>query len=623
MKRVSPIALAMAIAMSGCSPAPTTPVSEPTTSNADKVSPSEQLDNVVTQNTQVFMAQQPALSTMLAIAPEQVGGEYNQRFPNYSSAGMAELQSAMRNASQSLASVSSNDLAPSEQLHQAVVGNIFDYYAGFADFSGGYIDTWGGHLPYVINQISGPLVDIPKLMQVQQSVTNEAEAKAYLERLAHFDSFVDEVLGKFEDDKKNGIRLPANLHPKTLAYFDSFLSSAPSAHALVTTFEDKLATTDLSQDTQAELVNNAIETVTLVVYPAYEKARGAILASQQDAPTGDGIWVQPGGDAFYRHAIRYLGDSPMTADEIHQVGLDEVARIAAEMDKILADNGYRDGSVGERMVALAKRPEMLYEDSDAGRQQLLDDLNVEIDAIMEKAPSYYQTFPQQAVEVRRIPPVSEAGEAGGFYTPPSLDGTRPGIYWINLRDMAAVPKFGLKTLTYHEAVPGHHFQIALNMAQQDIGLLRQNAPYNAYVEGWALYSELVAKQIGMYSTDPFGDLGRLQAELYRAVRLVVDTGLHRKKWTREQAIEYFHTTTGTSMTDVIAEVERYMAWPGQALGYKLGMLQFVELRQQAEAQLGDAFDVKAFHDLILLPGARPMSIVREDVNHWIAKVKAS
>ena len=503
------------------------------------------------------------------------------------------------------------------------MGNIFDYYAGFADFSGGYIDTWGGHLPYVINQISGPLVDIPKLMQVQQSVTNEAEAKAYLERLAHFDSFVDEVLGKFEDDKKNGIRLPANLHPKTLAYFDSFLSSAPSAHALVTTFEDKLATTDLSQDTQAELVNNAIETVTLVVYPAYEKARGAILASQQDAPTGDGIWVQPGGDAFYRHAIRYLGDSPMTADEIHQVGLDEVARIAAEMDKILADNGYRDGSVGERMVALAKRPEMLYEDSDAGRQQLLDDLNVEIDAIMEKAPSYYQTFPQQAVEVRRIPPVSEAGEAGGFYTPPSLDGTRPGIYWINLRDMAAVPKFGLKTLTYHEAVPGHHFQIALNMAQQDIGLLRQNAPYNAYVEGWALYSELVAKQIGMYSTDPFGDLGRLQAELYRAVRLVVDTGLHRKKWTREQAIEYFHTTTGTSMTDVIAEVERYMAWPGQALGYKLGMLQFVELRQQAEAQLGDAFDVKAFHDLILLPGARPMSIVREDVNHWIAKVKAS
>ena len=623
MKRVSPIALAIAIAMSGCSPAPTTPVSEPTTSNADKVSPSEQLDNVVTQNTQVFMAQQPALSTMLAIAPEQVGGEYNQRFPNYSSAGMAELQSAMRNASQTLASVSSNDLAPSEQLHQAVVGNIFDYYAGFADFSGGYIDTWGGHLPYVINQISGPLIDIPKLMQVQQSVTNEAEAKAYLERLAHFDSFVDKVLGKFEDDKKNGIRLPANLHPKTLAYFDSFLSSAPSAHALVTTFEDKLATTDLSQDTQAELVNNAIETVTLVVYPAYEKAKGAILASQQDAPTGDGIWVQPGGDAFYRHAIRYLGDSPMTADEIHQVGLDEVARIAAEMDKILADNGYRDGSVGERMVALAKRPEMLYEDSDAGRQQLLDDLNVEIDAIMEKAPSYYQTFPQQAVEVRRIPPVSEAGEAGGFYTPPSLDGTRPGIYWINLRDMAAVPKFGLKTLTYHEAVPGHHFQIALNMAQQDIGLLRQNAPYNAYVEGWALYSELVAKQIGMYSTDPFGDLGRLQAELYRAVRLVVDTGLHRKKWTREQAIEYFHTTTGTSMTDVIAEVERYMAWPGQALGYKLGMLQFVELRQQAEAQLGDAFDVKAFHDLILLPGARPMSIVREDVNHWIAKVKAS
>lgn len=187
--------------------------------------------------------------------------------------------------------------------------------------------------------------------------------------------------------------------------------------------------------------------------------------------------------------------------------------------------------------------------------------------------------------------------------------------------MSAVPKFSLKTLTYHEAVPGHHFQIALNMAQQDIGLLRQNAPFNAYVEGWALYSELVATEMGMYENDPFGDLGRLQAELYRAVRLVVDTGLHRKKWTREQAIEYFHMTTGTSMTDVVAEVERYMAWPGQALGYKLGMLQFVELRKLATQALGDKFDIKAFHDLVLLPGARPMSVVREDVMAWIATQK--
>lgn len=620
MKNMSYMGIAIALALTGCSPA------QHTSSSTDSAltATSEQnvvLDSVVAEYTEQFMAQQPALSTMLAIAPEAVGGEYNHRFPDYSTKGMIALQKTMQVASQRLANVNQSAFSDAEKLHQAVVGNIFDYYAGFDEFSGGYIDTWGGHLPYVINQISGPLIDIPKLMQVQQAVTNEAEAKAYLSRLQRMDKFVEDVLSKYKDDANNGIRLPANLHPKTLAYFDSFLAAAPSAHALVTTFEDKLAATDLSAERQAELVNQAIELVTTVVYPAYQNARHAIVESQQTAPKGDGIWVQPGGEAFYRHAIRYLGDSSLTADEIHQVGLDEVSRISTEMDRILVANGYTSGTVGERMVKLAKRPEMLYADSDEGRQQLLDDLNVEIDAIMEKAPSYYQTFPEQAVEVRRIPPVSEAGEAGGFYTPPSLDGARPGIYWINLRDMAAVPKFGLKTLTYHEAVPGHHFQIALNMAQQDIGLLRQNAPYNAYVEGWALYSELVAQQIGMYDNDPFGNLGRLQAELYRAVRLVVDTGLHRKQWPREKAIDYFHTTTGTSMTDVVAEVERYMAWPGQALGYKLGMLQFVELRRDAEASLGERFDVKAFHDVILLPGARPMSIVKDDVAQWINEVK--
>jgi len=263
----------------------------------------------------------------------------------------------------------------------------------------------------------------------------------------------------------------------------------------------------------------------------------------------------------------------------------------------------------------------LYEDSDQGRQTLLDDLNVQVQTVMAKAPTFFKTLPSQDVAVKRIPVESQAGEAGGFYTQPSLDGSRGGIYWINLRDMSAVPKFSLKTLTYHEAVPGHHFQIALNMAQQNIGLLRQNAPFNAYVEGWALYAELVAKEMGMYENDPFGDLGRLQAELYRAVRLVVDTGLHRKKWSREQAIDYFHNTTGTSMTDVVAEVERYMAWPGQALGYKLGMLQFVELRDMAKNALGDKFDILAFHDVILLPGARPMSVVKQDVQAWVASQK--
>ncbi|WP_340678726.1 DUF885 domain-containing protein [Paraglaciecola sp.] len=579
------------------------------------------LSALVENSTVTFVEQQPTLSTMLAIDPDKVGGTYNDRLPDYSISSMQNLQSEMKFEVNAMNEVDAILLSKDNQLHKKVVTEILNYYAGAEHFSGGYIDTWGGHLPYIINQISGPLIDVPKVMQEQQAVVSLQDARDYLARLSNFDGFVVNILNKYQDDIRSGIILPKKLHPKTLAFFDSFLAATPAEHGLVTSFKRKLQSSEINQETQQNMLTKAAQLVENVVYPAYQRAKAAVIASEAVAKSDDGIWSQAGGEKFYLHAIQYLGDSSMSADAIHALGLSEVTRITQEMDSILNANGYAQGSVGERMLALAKEPTFLYADSDEGRQALIDDLNLQVKAVMDKAPQYYHTIPTQQVEVKRIPQVSEAGEPGGFYSPPSLDGKRNGIYWINLRDMSAVPKFSLKTLTYHEAVPGHHFQIAINMAQQDIGLLRQNAPFNAYVEGWALYSEQVAKEMGMYENDPFGDLGRLQAELYRAVRLVVDTGLHRKKWSREQAIEYFHNTTGTSMTDVVAEVERYMAWPGQALGYKLGMLQFVELRELAQKQLADKFDLKAFHDVMLLPGARPMSIVREDVMAWIASQK--
>ena len=580
----------------------------------------EHIDKVVQSTTVTFIEQQPTLSTMLAIEPAKVGGNYNDRLPDYSIASMQNLQSEMRFGVKELNKIGDELLTDSNLLQKKVVEEILNYYAGSQDFSAGYIDTWAGHLPYIINQISGPLIDVPKVMQEQQAVVTEQDARDYLARLSNFDGFVVNVLNKFQDDINVGVVLPEKLHPKTLAFFDSFLAAPPGEHGLVTSFKRKLHASNIDQQTQQNMLAQATELVETVVYPAYRRARDAVVAIADQAKNDDGIWSQAGGEKFYLHAIQYLGDSNLSADAIHELGLSEVNRITAEMDVILTTNGYSEGTVGERMLALAAEPQFLYADTDEGREALLADLNLQVKAVMQVAPQYYQTIPSQLVEVKRIPPVSEAGEAGGFYSPPSLDGSRSGIYWINLRDMSAVPKFSLKTLTYHEAVPGHHFQIAINMAQ-DIGLLRQNAPFNAYVEGWALYSELVAKEMGMYSNDPFGDLGRLQAELYRAVRLVVDTGLHRKKWSREQAIDYFHKTTGTAMTDVVAEVERYMAWPGQALGYKLGMLQFVELRDLAKQQLGDKFNIKTFHDVVLLPGARPMSIVRQDVVAWIGSLK--
>jgi len=621
------LTVSFTLALAGCQkpePQNHTPVT-PATPSGQTVATSVPLNESVNKYTVMFLQAQPTLSSMLAVPPNMAGGIYNNRFPDYSGKGMRLFQQSMATGSAEIKALDTADLPEKLKTHQQIVVNILDYYTGFNEFSAGYIDTWGGHLPYVINQISGPLIDTPKLMQVQQSVSNAEEAQHYLTRLETMDKFVDKVLSKYREDMQNGIILPKNLHPKTLAYFDSFLSAPAAEHELVKTFAKKLENvTTLSETEKQTFIKQATQHVETVVYPAYERAKSAVQESQKVARNSDGIWSQPNGEQFYQHAIRFLADSSLTANEIHQIGLNEVARISNQMDTILSNNGFEKGTVGERMVDLAKMPVQLFADSDQGRADLLNYISGEIDTIMSQSHLHYGVLPTQAVEVRRIPPVSEAGEAGGFYSPPSLDGSRPGIYWINLRDMAAVPKFGLKTLTYHEAVPGHHFQIALNMAQQDIGLLRQNAPYNAYVEGWALYSEFyAATEMGMYQDDPTGDLGRLQAELYRAVRLVVDTGLHAKKWTRQQAIDYFHTTTGTSLSDVVPEVERYMAWPGQALGYKLGMLEFERLYLETKAALGENFDVKAFHDVILLAGARPISLVKADIKQWVAEKQAA
>jgi uncharacterized protein (DUF885 family) len=586
--------------------------------SSDKVPSRDSIDQLIAKHTAEFLKTQPGLSTSLDIDPVLAGGHYNNRHPDYSPKGFLDMQAIMNRQANELKQIDGSQLSNNDKMHLKIVEIIERYYAGDQDFLAGYIDTWGGHLPFVLSQINGPLIDVPKMMTSQQPIRNAAEVADYIERMRAFDQLVDAVIAKVKFDAQHGVRLPAKLYPKTYAYLQNFVGPNPSEHPLVSYLVGKLENiTSISDTDKDNITKEATSIVAKTIYPAFNKVSTLLQEMEPLAPKEDGIWAQKGGASFYQHEIEYLGDSDLSADQIHQIGLDEVKRISEEMNLILVENGYKEGSVGARMVALGSEPRFLYEDSDAGRQQLLNDLNDEIKVIMQKAPSLFNVMPTQKVIVKRMPVDSEAGSPGGFYNSPSLDGSRPGTYTINLRDMKGLPNFGLKTLTYHEAVPGHHFQIALNMAQTDIGLFRQNASFNGFIEGWALYSELVAKEMNMYEGDPWGDLGRLQAELYRAVRLVVDTGLHYKKWTREQAIDYFHTTTGTSLTDVTSEVERYMAWPGQALGYKLGMLKMVELRALAKSELGEKFDIKAFHDLILLRGARPMILVEQDVRAWI------
>jgi len=614
------LALAIATTLVACDK-PTTQKTNQTQVEEKAPVTRAQIDKTINTYTQDFMALQPGLATSLKLSND-IAGNYQNKWPDYSTKGMAQLQSSMKSSLNALEAYDLASLSDADRLHLEVNQVISQYYLGEENFKGGYVDTWGGHLPYIVNQIAGPLIDIPNLLKDQHSIESVKDIEDYLTRLAGLVDLIAAVKNKVLADADNGIILPKALFPNTLGYLTNYTAMPAAEHALVTSLVAKMnSVKNLTEQQKQGFQNTAISLIGDKLYPAFADIKETMIKLETKAPTDDGIWAQPNGAEFYKHEILYLADSTLSPDKIHEIGLAEVERISKEMDAILKAQGMVEGTIGERMAKLGNMPEFIYEDSDEGRAELLADLNTEINNIMVQAPSLFNTIPKFEVLVQRIPVVSQDGAAGGFYMPPALDGSRPGVFAINLKDMKAQPKFSLKSLTYHEAVPGHHFQISLNMEQTDIGIMRQNGQFNAYVEGWALYSEQVAYEMGMYKDDPWGNLGRLQAEVYRAGRLVVDTGLHHKRWTREQAIEYFHNATGTAMSDVEGAINRYMAWPGQALGYKLGMLKILELRDEAKSQLGDKFDIKAFHDLVLLPGARPLTILEADVKRWVTQVK--
>jgi uncharacterized protein (DUF885 family) len=336
-----------------------------------------------------------------------------------------------------------------------------------------------------------------------------------------------------------------------------------------------------------------------------------------------GIWRIPDGDKIYAAALKSNTTTDFSAEEVHQIGLSEVNRIAKEMDAILIAQGRTEGSVAERVKQLMEDPAHQFPNTDEGRQQMLDYL-VKLNAdLMAKAGDYFITLPPQKLEIVRVPEYSQDSAPGGYYNPPALDGSRDGRFYINQKDSADNPRWTLPTLIYHEGAPGHHFQLSAAQLIKGVPFLRKVAPFTAYAEGWALYAERIAAQdMGMYADDPLGNLGRLQAEMFRAVRLVVDTGMHAKHWSREQAIDYMIANTGMTEAEVTREIERYVVWPGQATAYKTGQLAILKMRADAEAALGDSFDLREFHETILLNGAMPLGVLEGVVEAWVEEKQA-
>ena len=331
-----------------------------------------------------------------------------------------------------------------------------------------------------------------------------------------------------------------------------------------------------------------------------------------------GIWRLPQGEDIYRAALRSNNSTNLTADEIHNIGLSEVARIEQEMEVILINQGLVDDSIVSRIRYLMELPEHNFPNTDEGRVQQIDYLNEVNDQLMAVVADYFITIPPQPLEIVRVPEYSQDSAPGGYYQPPAFDGSAPGRFYINQKDTRDNPRWTLPTLMYHEGSPGHHFQISAAQLIENVPFLRKVSPFSAYTEGWALYSERIASSdMGMYKDDPLGDLGRLQAEMFRAVRLVVDTGMHAKRWSREDAIDYMLSKTGMTEEEVTREIERYVVWPGQATAYKVGQLYILRLRAMAEKELGDGFDIKEFHEMILLNGAMPLEILEESVTSWV------
>ena len=610
----------------GCSDSNTSkennPQERPISTESVASTPQKSLQQLYANATKNLFQYRQLSASLYGLEVDKVGHYYADQMEDYSAAKEKQLRDQLRAISKDISAFPSSGLSASDIENQQVMANITRYYAGHPDFNIGYIDVWMGLSPFIVNQINGPLIDIPRTLANDHKVSSLQDAQDYVERLGKFDQLLASVGQKLDADVASGWIAPKVTLQGAANFLSGFTKAKSEEHILIKEFAQKVNQIEaLDNDQKQAIIAEAIAKLEEVVYPAYqgmeEKVKGLIDKARDES----GIWAQPQGDKYYKDAILQLGDSQLSADQIHQIGLDEVARISQQMDSILVAQGYKAGSVGERMVKLGEEPRFLYADSDTGRKQLLSDLNGYINEITEKMKPLFKSVPPYSVEVRAFPVEIQDGAPGGQYSSPSVDGSKPGVYWINLRDMKANPKFSLKSLTYHEANPGHHWQVALNLAQDSLPFLRRMAPYNAYVEGWALYSEKVAEEMGMYESDPFGNLGRLQAELFRAVRLVVDTGLHHKRWTREQAIQYMAEQTGSAESDVKSEIERYMAWPGQALGYKLGMIKILALRENAQKALGDKFDLAEFHDLVLLGGAVPMAVLEAKVQSWVKQVE--
>ncbi|HEX9158684.1 MAG TPA: DUF885 family protein [Rhizomicrobium sp.] len=509
-----------------------------------------------------------------------------------------------------------NSVAGMDQLNYDIV--MFDLQNVVTADARYEFGAGGAGNPYVISQLSGVYSQFPDFLDSQQPIENRGDVDAYMSRLADVQKLLDNDSDDARHDVALGVIPPDFALDKTLTQ----LKALRGVDADKSVMAQSVARRAREKNIAGDFGSQAGKIVADSVYPALDRQIALVHEMRGKATHEAGVWKLPNGGQYYADSVLFWTTSTMSPADIHATGLKVVADYTARIDAEMKKLGLNGGTVGQRLRKMYDDKKYQYPNTDAGKEQLLADLNKRVQIIRARLPQYFGTLPKANLIIKRVPKATEAGAPGGYYQNGSLDGKRPGMYYINLRNTAETPKWTLGTLTYHEGIPGHHLQLSIQQ-ETNLPLIRKVSFFSAYIEGWALYAEQLADEMGMYADDPLGRIGYMHDAMFRGVRLVVDSGLHAMRWSRERAVSYYTDTLGDPEASAITEIERYCVTPGQACGYMLGKLEILKLREKARTALGPRFDIREFHDAVLLGGAVPLAILDKMIDNYIARKRTA
>lgn len=576
------------------------------TPTAEAVSEDARLAAFFEQAFQESIALSPQSMTSLGIKTDYDKLDQNNDASAARSLALAEAQVARLNDE-----FNPKTLSPESQLSW----RLFEHNVQQARLSNQW-RKWG--FQFAAN--GNPTTGLPVFMINNHRIDSVEDAEAYVARLTDAERAMGDVAAELRDRAGRGVISPIFVFEPAKTATAGVITGAPfddgADNPVWADFQKKVGALDADQATKTRLLDEGRAALTGPFKRGYDGVLAALDEVAAQADSNDGVWRLPDGEAYYNARLQLSTTTDLTADQIHQMGLEQLARIQTEMRAIMVQVGF-EGSLQDFFAHIKSDPAFQYPNTDEGKEQYLADSRQHIAEVMAIADQWFNNLPEAALEVRRVEAWREATASIAFYNQPAPDGSRPGIYYVNLSDMTQVLKPQIEGISYHEGAPGHHFQIAYAQEMEGLPDFRKYGGYGAYIEGWGLYAERLGKEMGFY-TDPYSDFGRLSTEAWRAVRLVTDTGLHAKRWSKEQAMDFFRENTLLSERDIQKEVERYITSPGQATSYMVGQLKIFELRDRAQAALGDRFDIKDFHSVVLDGGAVPLDVLEEQVDAWIA-----